>query len=141
MADDRIRVLWLAMGLGQGGMERLLVTHAQFGDRQRFDYRAAYLVDRPHSVIDELNELDVPTTRLGSGNAGDPRWVLELARLVRRERIDVVHAHSPMPASVARPLVRLISPRTRLIYTEHNRWDRYSAPTPRREPDHVFTQP
>ncbi|MCO5321156.1 MAG: glycosyltransferase [Microthrixaceae bacterium] len=129
MADDRIRVLWLAMGLGQGGMERLLVTHAQFGDRQRFDYRAAYLVDRPHSVIDELNELDVPTTRLGSGNAGDPRWVLELARLVRRERLDVVHAHSPMPASVARPLVRLISPRTRLIYTEHNRWDRYSAPT------------
>jgi glycosyltransferase involved in cell wall biosynthesis len=129
MADERIRVLWLAKGLGQGGMERLLVTHAQFGDRERFDYRAAYLVDRPHSVIDELNELGVPATRLGTGKAADPRWVLDLARLVRRERINVVHAHSPMPSAVARPLVRVISPRTRLIYTEHNRWDRYSAPT------------
>jgi glycosyltransferase involved in cell wall biosynthesis len=127
--DGRIRVLWLAKGLGQGGMERLLVTHAKFGDRERFDYRAAYLVDRPHSVIDELEALDVPVTRLGSGSGSDPRWVLDLAKLVRRERIDVVHAHSPMPASVARPLVRVFSPRTKLVYTEHNRWDRFSAPT------------
>ena len=129
MNEERIRVLWLAKGLGQGGMERLLVTHAQFGDRERFDYRAAYLVDRPHSVIDELNELGVPTIRLGTGNALDPRWVRDLARLVHRERIDVVHAHSPVLAAVARPLVRVLSPRTRLIYTEHNRWDRYSSPT------------
>ncbi len=129
MADRRIRVLWLAKGLGQGGMERLLVAHAKAGDRDRFDYRAAYLVERPHSVIAELERLGVPTVRLGTGNASDPRWVVELVRNVRRERIDVLHIHSPMPAGLARPAARALSPRTRLVYTEHNRWDRYSLPT------------
>lgn len=126
---ERCRVLWLAKGLGQGGMERLLVTHARFGDRERFDYRAAHLVDRPYTVVSELRDLDVEVTRLGTGVASDPRWVRDLARLVRREQIDVVHVHSPAPASVARPLLRAVSPRTRLVYTEHNRWDRYSRPT------------
>lgn len=131
MVDDagRVRVLWLAKGLGQGGMERLLVTHACFGDRDRFDYLAAYLVDRPHSVIGELSGLGVAVTRLGNGSGRDPRWVLDLVRLVRSEGVDVVHAHSPMPAAVARPILRLACPRVRVVYTEHNRWDRYSTPT------------
>lgn len=129
MADERTRVLWLAKGLGQGGMERLLVTHATLGDRERFDYRAAYLVDRPHSIVAELQGLGVPTTRLGGGKASDPRWLKELIRAVRRERIDVLHIHSPVPAAFARPAIRVMSRSTRLFYTEHNRWDRYSTPT------------
>ncbi len=129
--DERIRVLWLAKGLGQGGMERLLVTHAQFRDRDRFDYRAAYLVDRPYSVVEELRELGVPVTRLGRGKGigAGLLWIPDLVRLVRRERIDVVHAHSPMPAALARPALRLFAPRTRIVYTEHNRWSRFSRLT------------
>jgi len=127
--DRRVRVLWLAKGLGQGGMERLLVTHARFGDRDHFDYQVAYLVDRPHSVVEELRALDVPVHRLGQGNGRDPRWLGDLVRLVRHERIDVVHAHSPMPAAMARPVLALVAPSVRFVYTEHNRWDRYSAPT------------
>ena len=45
------RVLWLAKGLGPGGMERLLETHARFGNRDKFEYFAAYLVERPNSVV------------------------------------------------------------------------------------------
>lgn len=126
---DPIRVLWLTKGLGQGGMERLLVTQARFGDRQRFDYRAAYLVDRPHSVVDELDALDVPTVRLGRGSGMDPRWLTDLVQYVRRERIDVVHVHSPMPASMARPVLRVLPARPRIVYTEHNSWDCYGTPT------------
>ncbi len=123
--DGRIRVLWLSKGLGQGGMERLLVTHARLGDRDRFEYRAAYLVDRPHSVVEELEQLDVPVQRLGPG----PAWPLQILSLVRREGIDVVHVHSPSVAAEVRPLLRLGCPRVRLVYTEHNRWNRYARPT------------
>lgn len=125
---DPIRVLWLVKGLGPGGMERLLVHHANVADRDRFEYHAAYLVDRPDSVVGELHEAGVNCTRLG-GSAADPRWVRELVGLVRRHRIDVVHAHSPQPAAMARPALRLLRGGPRLVYTEHNTWDCYSAPT------------
>jgi glycosyltransferase involved in cell wall biosynthesis len=34
-----------------------------------------------------------------------------------------------MPASIARPALRAAAPHTRFVYTEHNRWDRFSAAT------------
>ncbi|MFM7068941.1 MAG: glycosyltransferase [Actinomycetes bacterium] len=123
------RVLWLAKGLGPGGMERLLVHQARFGDRDRVRYVAAYLTDRPNSVVPELEQLGVACHRLGAGRDLDPRWLVELRRLIAAERIDVVHAHSPMPAALARPLLRTLSPRPRMLYTEHNSWDCYGRAT------------
>jgi glycosyltransferase involved in cell wall biosynthesis len=123
------RVLWLAKGLGPGGMERLLATHAALGDRIRFEYFAAYLVERPHSLIGTLEGLDVACTRFGRGDGRDPRWVGELRRFVRGHRIDVVHIHSPLVAAIARPALRVMRNRPALVYTEHNSWDSYTVPT------------
>jgi glycosyltransferase involved in cell wall biosynthesis len=125
---DRIRVLWLAKGLGPGGMERLLVHHARLGDRSRFEYHAAYLVERPGSVVPELEALGVRCVRVGAGGA-DPRWVGGLRRLVRDRGIQVVHAHSPQPAALARVALRTLRPRPGLVYTEHNTWDCYGRAT------------
>ena len=43
----------------------------------------------------------------------DPRWVHGLRRLVRDERFDVVHFHSPAVAAVARPVLRSLPGRVR----------------------------
>ncbi len=128
-SDGRTRVLWLAKGLGPGGMERLLVNHARFGDRDRFDYLAAYVVERPNSVVGELRDLGVEVFGLDGSLGRVPLWPAQLERLVTRERVDIVHAHSPLPAAVARPLLRLRRRRPRLVYTEHNTWDCYGTPT------------
>jgi len=125
--DRRIGVLWVAKGLGPGGMERLLVNHARLGDRDRFTYRAAYVVDRPNSVVGELEELDVPCHRLGPG--GGVTWLRDLLALVRRPDIDVVHVHSPLPAAAARPMLRFLPRSSAAVYTEHNTWDCYGRPT------------
>lgn len=125
----RAEVLWLAKGLGPGGMERLLVNHARFGDHDRFRYIAAYLVERPGSVVPELEGHRVECIRLGDGRSADPRWLWALRRLVRERRIDIVHAHSPLPAAMARPALRAIRHRPRLVYTEHNTWDCYGTAT------------
>lgn len=127
--DRRIRVLWLAKGLGPGGMERLLVNHARVADTARFEYAAAYLVDRPNSVIPELAALGVRSIRLTDGDPRDPRWTRRLRGMVSDHEIDVVHAHSPMPAAMARPVLRAMSDGPRLVYTEHNTWDCYGRPT------------
>ena len=123
------RILWLAKGLGPGGMERLLVTHAFAGDRDRFEYFAGYLVERPHSVVGDLEALGVRCTQFGDGRGVNPRWTLELRRFVRRHRIDLVHIHSPMVAAMARPFLRSMRRRPAIVYTEHNSWDCYAPST------------
>jgi len=109
-------------------MERLLVHQARAGDRDRFDYHAAYVVDRPNSVVPELADLGVPVHRLDD-RLGPVDWALSLRRLVRELRIDVVHLHSPAIAAVARPALRTLRRRPVIISTEHNSWDCYSWPT------------
>lgn len=125
------RVLFLAKGLGKGGMEQLLLNHVRAGDRTAFSYRAAYLVDRPHSVVDDLRDAGVPVRRLGTGRLADPRWVRDLLAEVKDNDVDIVHVHSPLPGAIARVVLSLVQHRVKVVVTEHNRWDRY-APATRR---------
>ena len=124
--DCRITVLWLARGLGPGGMERLLVTHARLGDTQRFRYLAAYLTERPRSLRGEMEAAGVGVFTLGEQPLSAAR---RLRSLLISEDVDVVHAHSPMPAVVGRVVARTVRPRPTLVYTEHNSWACYGAPT------------
>ena len=125
----RLKVLWVAKGLGPGGMERLLVHHARNGNHDRIEYHAAYLVDRPNSVVPELEALGVRCTPLEPTGGADPRWIRDLIRVVRDHRIDVVHHHSPQPAAMSRLALRAMRNGPRLVYSEHNTWDCYDAAT------------
>jgi glycosyltransferase involved in cell wall biosynthesis len=64
----------------------------------------------------------VPVERLEMVRAVSPREdaaaAARLARLLRRVRPDVIHAHSSKAGAVAR-LARLVRPRTPLVYTPH----------------------
>ncbi len=122
-------MLWVAKGLGPGGMEQLLVSHAEGGDRARIEYSAACLVERPNSVVGRLRAQGVECRTLGGRHPADPRWVRSLDELVRRERIDVVHIHSPFVAALARPALRARRGGPALVYTEHNSADCYKVPT------------
>ena len=126
MTDDtRLRVLWLIKGLAAGGSERLLVEHAIAGDRDRFDYEVAYLLADKRHLVGDLEELGVPTHCLGVQTEADPRWLWRLGRLLHTRKFDVVHAHSPVSASIARVVIRSSFPSTGFVYTEHNRWPSY----------------
>jgi len=129
--EPGIRVLWLIKGLGPGGAERLLVEHAAGGSHGDLVYEAAYLLDWKQHLVPRLAAHGVTSHCLGVGSELDPRWVYRLYRLLRRGHFDVVHAHSPVVASVARVLVRAL-PRARrpaFVYTEHNRWPSYKTTT------------
>ena len=131
MTPQGLRVLWVIKGLGPGGAERLLVEQAATGDRDRFRYECAYLLSWKQHLVPELEGLDVPTIGLGVRWELDPRWVVRLHRLLRHERYDVVHVHSPAVAAVTRVLVRTL-PRSRrpaVVYTEHNVWSSHNVVT------------
>jgi L-malate glycosyltransferase len=126
-----LRVLWLTKGLGPGGAERLLVTHAAVADPERVTFEAAYLLPHKTHLVDELEAHGVRTHPLDAPQALDPRWVSRLRGLIVQGSFDVVHAHSPAPASQARLMVRALPPRDRpaFVSTEHNVWASHSRAT------------
>ncbi|HET7486617.1 MAG TPA: glycosyltransferase [Acidimicrobiales bacterium] len=122
-----VRVLWLVKGLSIGGAERLLVAAAGVHDRAAFAIEAAYVVPAKDALVPDLEARGVRVTCLGGGPAG--AWVPRLRRLVASGRFDVVHAHSPLLAGVARLAVRTLRPRPRMVTTEHNAWGTFALPT------------
>ncbi|KGN41386.1 glycosyltransferase [Knoellia aerolata] len=124
-----VRVLWLVKGLGPGGAEQLLLLAAGVADRERFDYRLAFVRPDKTHLVPEFQALGLEPERLGAGSDRRGGWVGDLRRALRD--VDVVHAHSPVLASAARLVARTL-PRTRrpaVVVTEHNEWTSHRTPT------------
>lgn len=121
---ERARVLWLIKGLGAGGAESLLLSAARHIDRGRFDYQAAYFLPWKDALVGRLEEAGIPVTCLNQGRPWDVRAGAGLVRLLRRERIDILHAHLPYSGIAGRLAARL-SPVRAVVYSEHNVWERY----------------
>ncbi len=120
-AAPPVRVLWLIKGLGPGGAERLLLSHAQRADRDRFDYGAAYVLPAKDHLVAELDALDVPCELLSA----DGNWARRLRHRLVEAPVDIVHVHSPRLAVTARLLTRTLGrARPAVMYTEHNVWPR-----------------
>jgi glycosyltransferase involved in cell wall biosynthesis len=86
----------------------------------------AYLLPWKDALVPDLESEGVPVHLLASRRAFDPRWVVQLRRLVAERRIDLVHTHMPYVGVGA----RLVLPAgVLLMHTEHNLWNRYRVPT------------
>ncbi len=121
----RPTVLVLIKGLGIGGAERLIADGAAFWDRERFDYRVAYLLPWKDQVVPDLEALDVPVRCLGTAKGMRPAWIRNFRALLREWDVDLVHVHSPSVAAQA----RLVTGGIPLVYTEHNVVGSYRLPT------------
>lgn len=120
------RVLWLIKGLGLGGAERLLTSTAARIDRSRYDVEVVYLLPRNAAFEPVLESFGIPTICLDARWTVESAWPWRLARQLNARRYDLVHTHSPVPASAA----RILAPaRTRFVHTEHNLWTSYRRPT------------
>jgi sugar transferase (PEP-CTERM/EpsH1 system associated) len=101
-----------------GGAE---VLAARLARRLRDRYRFLFVcLEELGSLGEELSAEGFPVHVLGRRPGLDWRLALRLAGLLRRERVDVIHAHQYTPffyAAVARPLGR----RVPVVFTEHGR--------------------
>lgn len=126
-----VTVLWLIKGLGPGGAERLLVAAARVRDRERVAPRVGYVLPWKDTLVPELQAAGVPAECLGEGRFGGVRWPFRLRASLRRDPVDIVHAHSPLVAAGARLVVRSLPRRLRprLVATEHNVWESHARLT------------
>ena len=114
-----MRVLFVSTSMGLGGADQQLLSGARG------------LLERGHQVfivsLTPLGEMGLQAQNSGipilslemSRGVPDPRGLLQLARLIRRWRPDVVHSHMVHANLMARA-VRLIAPVPALVSTIHN---------------------
>ncbi len=124
----RARILLLIKGLGVGGAERLLEASLPHLDRDRFAYHVGYLLPWKTALVPAFVASGVPVHDLNMRTPGDPRVLARLVALLRRERIDLIHAHLPVAGIWARVAAR-VAGTPRVVYTEHNVPQRYALPT------------
>ena len=124
-----VRVLWVIKGLGPGGAETLLDAAARAHDRSRFHIECAYVLPWKDHLVGRLEGAGVRTSCLSLKHT-DWLWPWRLGKLIREGEWDVVHVHSPLPASVARAAVRSMrGRRPKVVTTEHNAWGTFGSLT------------
>jgi L-malate glycosyltransferase len=109
------------------------VTHSAAADPGQVRFEAAYLLPQKTHLVGELESLGVVTHLLDGARPYDLRWIARFRRLLDRGEFDIVHAHSPAPAALARLAVRAVPAgrRPAFVYTEHNRWPSHDQVTRR----------
>ncbi len=128
-SHDRISVQWLIKGLALGGAEQLLLWTVRAADRERFEFRVAYVLGHYDQLVPALLAEGVAVTSLGARRTLDPRWVLALRRHLVRTKPDLIHVHSPLVAAVTRLIARTLANRPPIVTTEHNTWPAYRSLT------------
>ena len=118
-----LRVCHLIKGLGRGGAESLLPQTIR-GGGGGVSYAVGYFLPWKNALVPELAELGVPVRCFAAGsNAALLARVPAVARWLRAERADLVHAHLPLAGVAARLAGRLAG--VPVVYTEHNLQERY----------------
>ena len=99
MDNGRIAVLHTEASLGFGGQERRILRELEGLDPKRF---RGLLLCQPDSKLGSVTEeRGIPTIRLKMRSAYDPLAFVQIIRLLKRERVDIVHAHSSRDAWLA----------------------------------------
>lgn len=117
MKEQKIKILHVIDSLGVGGMERVVVDVANGLDLGRFEQTVCCL-SRRGELADQLRD-DVRCIDLGKGDKADRLMPLKLARVIRRERPDIVHSQSWSGVDTA--LATLLTPGVKLVHSEHGR--------------------
>ena len=127
---DRPRILLFIKCMGYGGAERLLVHMVRHGDRDRFQYEVAYMLEDFDALVPQLTDAGVPVHSLGAASNRDLGWTLRLRALLRQGDFDVMHSHLPHAATLGRMVAAVSTTpgrRPALVYTEHSMWDKMSV--------------
>lgn len=112
-----LRVIHVALGTATGGMEKMLVQFARFGDSRRFESSFVSLESRG-AVAAELESLGASVTELHKLPGVRPLVVAKLARHLISQKPAVVHTHNTaglVYGALAARLARV----PRVIHTRH----------------------
>lgn len=128
MSGPRIKVLQIIKSLGRGGAETLLVETLKLHDKNKFEFHYIYFLPWKDQLVGELRAHGGMVTCISaSNNLHLLSRVWAIARYVRANNIQIIHAHLPWAGIAARFVGRMT--RVPVLYTEHNKQERYHFAT------------
>jgi glycosyltransferase involved in cell wall biosynthesis len=122
------RVLHVLPDLAIGGGQTIVWNGIRFADRDSYDIRACHLLP-DDEMRPAFLECGVPVTHLGHRPGFGLRTVVRLTRLLRRDRIDIVHVHSDLDRKYAQTAAW--AARVPVVGHLHAEWDHLGPQLPR----------
>ena len=119
MSGRKLKVLILCQSLHTGGLEHMVVGLASHLNRDLIE-GAIGCLGQEGDLADLARSSGIPVHALGKGPGIRPGFVLKLRRLLRREKIDVLHTHNAGCLVYGAPAAKLAGTAV-LVHTEHGR--------------------
>lgn len=122
------KVLHIIKSLGRGGAERLLPETISVHNQNEYEFHVIYFLPWKNQMVGDLLKSNAKVTCLAAKN--NLQLLLKIPALVtyiKANNIQIVHAHLPWAGIAARLAGKLH--KTPVIYTEHNKWERYNKIT------------
>lgn len=119
-----IQVLHIIKSLGRGGAETLLPETLAKHDQAKYHFHYIYFLPWKFQMVKEIEDAGgIVTCFPAKNNFEIIRKVYSIVRYVRRNNIKLIHCHLPWAGIVGRAVGKLTG--VPVIYTEHNKWERY----------------
>lgn len=117
-------ILYLSTSSGPGGAERVISNLAASLDPER--YRAILCLFRPGWIQERSEDRGIRTFIIPTHGMTDWRWALQFKRLLRQERVDLIHAHE-FDANVQGTFVAALSgiPLVATVHGKNYFWERF----------------
>ena len=124
------RIYHLIKSLGRGGAEMLLTENLRFSNADRFEYAYGYFLPWKNALEPALEARGSSVECFECRNTFSILWAARrVAARLREWNADLVHCHLPIAGVVGRMAGRMAG--IPVVYTEHNRLERYHPLTRR----------
>lgn len=117
---DRVKILHLVVGLGIGGLERVVVNLLSALNGDKYDLVVCCL-DNRMALAEEISKKGIRILCLNRKETGvDYGIFLRLSRLLRTGRVQILHTHNYSPYFFGVPAA-LLAGTPHVVHTEHGR--------------------
>jgi glycosyltransferase involved in cell wall biosynthesis len=120
----KIKILHIIKSLGRGGAEMLLQETLKVHDKEKFEFHFIYFLPWKNQMVAGIeHEGGIVSLFSANNNLTIMLKVPEIIRYIKKNKIDIVHAHLPWAGFASRIIYKISE--IPVVYSENNIQNRY----------------
>ena len=124
MQNNKIKILHIIKSLGRGGAETLLPETLYEHDKEKFEFHYIYFLPWKDQLVSAIKDNGgIVHCFEAKNNLSIILQASRIAKYIKENGIQLIHCHLPWAGVVGRFAGKLA--KVPVIYTEHNKWERY----------------